>query len=58
MKQYVVAKLYCGGGVQFHNIIFNTKEDTEVFVAGLKVKGEYAKIYEITEVSISDITLH
>ena len=52
MKQYIVGTLYYGGCINFHNLIFHTKEDAEVFVTGLKVKGEIAKIYEITEVSI------
>lgn len=52
MKQYIVGTLYYGGSVCFHNLIFHTKEDAEVFVIGLKAKGEIAKIYEIVEVSI------
>lgn len=53
MKQYVVGTLYYGGGVDFHSLIFRSKEDAEIFVLGLKSKGEIAKIYEITEVLIS-----
>lgn len=52
MKQYIVGTFYYGGYVSFHNLVFHTKEDAEVFVTGLKAKGEIAKIYEITEVSI------